>query len=31
MKQTMDYYIMKNNPEAVNIKDIPVLDYGGFL
>src|SRR5512133_2700574 len=31
MNQTMDYYIMKNNPEAVNIKDIPVLDYGGFF
>ena len=30
MNQTMDYFIMKNNPEAVNIKDIPVLDYGGF-
>jgi len=31
MNQTMDYFIMKNNPEAVNIKDIPVLDYGGFF
>lgn len=30
MNQTMEYFVMKNNPEAVNIKDIPVLDYGGF-
>ena len=30
MNRTMEYYIMRNNPEAVNIKDIPVLDYGGF-
>ncbi|HSO77184.1 MAG TPA: NADH-quinone oxidoreductase subunit C, partial [Bacteroidales bacterium] len=30
MNQTMEYFIMKNNPEAVNIRDIPVLDYGGF-
>lgn len=26
----MNYYTMRSNPEAVNIKDIPVLDYGGF-